>query len=162
LTRKRGSSREGAISEGILDRYTDFVVLGTPTFYAVAVLGEHSDYLIGRLESLTPSIVLMLGLVALFGFTIVPYVRAKSEAEGKASVPSFGDRGWRNRILIAGLLMGQPVWTLGAVALVANFYALHRLIIALRKDWKWHASMQIWWRTFFIMAIWSSLKKPAP
>ena len=50
------------------------------------------------------------------------------------AVPSFGDLGWRKRILIVGLLAGQPVWTLGAIALVANFSALHRLIIGLRKD----------------------------
>ena len=62
-----------------------------------------------------------------------PYVRAKTEAEGKSSIAVIGDRGWRNRILIVGLLLSQPVWTLGSLAVITNFSAIARLIQATRK-----------------------------
>ena len=116
VARKQGSgSREGAILDAVLDRYIDLLVIG-----ALAYLAAETT--------------LLLGLAALLGTALVPYIRAKTEAEGKASIPTIGDRGWRNRILIVGLFLGQPVWTLGAIAVVANFAALHRLIIAIRKD----------------------------
>jgi hypothetical protein len=65
---------------------------------------------------------------------LTPYIRAKAEAEGKRSVQSIGDRGWRNRILVVGLLVGQPLWTLGAIALVANVAAVQRMVVAMRRD----------------------------
>lgn len=83
---------------------------------------------------MTSDTALLLGLAALLGSTLTPYVRAKAEAEGKNSPASIGDRGWRNRILVVGLLLGQPVWTLGAIAVVANFSAIHRLLNSLRKE----------------------------
>ena len=77
---------------------------------------------------------LPIGLAAILGTMLTPYIRAKTEAEGKVSAPTLGDRGWRNRILILGLLVGQPVWTLAGIAVVANLAALHRLYIALRRS----------------------------
>ena len=108
-------SREGAILDATLDRYTDALAIGS-------------------LAYLTADTALPLGLAALFGAMLVPYVRAKSEAEGKTSAPTLGDRGMRNRVLVIGLLFNQPVWTLAAIALIANFSGFHRLSTALRKD----------------------------
>jgi len=82
---------------------------------------------------LTSETVLLLGLAALLGSALTPYVRAKSEAEGKESILTIGDRGWRNRILVVGLIAGQPMWTLAAIAAVANFSAIRRLIFAMGK-----------------------------
>ena len=77
LARKQCTgSREGAILDAVLDRYTDLLV-------------------IGALVYLTAGLALLLGLAALIGSMLTPYVRAKIEAEGKASVPTIGDRGWR-------------------------------------------------------------------
>ena len=135
LARRRGTdSREGAIFDAVLDRYTDFLVLGALTYLATAVLDRYTDFLIGGLSFLTSDIVLLIGLAALLGSMATSYVRAKTEAEGKESIPTAGDRGWRNRILIAGLLLSQPVWTLGAIALVANIAAAHRLFHAARTS----------------------------
>jgi len=116
VARKQGTgSREGAILDATLDRYTDALAIGS-------------------LAYLTADTALPLGLAALFGAMLVPYVRAKTEAEGKTSAPTLGDRGMRNRVLIIGLLFNQPVWTLAAIALIANFSAFHRLTTALRKN----------------------------
>ena len=135
LARRQGSgSREGAIFDATLDRYTDFLVIGALTYLAAAVLDRYPDLLIGHLSFLTSEAVLVLGLAALLGAMLTPYVRAKAEAEGKSSTATLGARGVRNHILVVGLLMSQPVWTLATIAVVANFSALHRLIHSLRRE----------------------------
>ena len=132
--RKRTGSKEGAIWDAVLDRYTDFFVIGALTYLTVAVLEGHADYFIGELNIMTSEAALLVGLAALMGSMLTPYVRAKSEAEGKNSVATFGDRGWRNRVLVVGLLLGQPIWTLAALALITNFSVVHRLVHALRNE----------------------------
>ena len=135
VARMQGTdSSEGAIVDAVLDRYTDFLAFGALTYLVAVILDEYSDFLIGASAYLTENTALLLGLAALMGTMLTPYVRAKTEAEGKRSVPSIGDRGWRNRILVFGLILNQPIWTLGLVAIAANISALHRMIIALRKE----------------------------
>ena len=96
IARKRSTeSPEGAILDAVLDRYIDLIVIGALTYSAA-------------------DSALLVGLAALMGSALTPYVRAKTEAEGKGSIATIGDRGWRNRILIVGLLAGQPVWTLAS------------------------------------------------
>ncbi len=131
--RQSRASQEGAIFDAVLDRYTDFLTIGALTYLTTVVLDRYTDFLIGGLSFLTADTTLLLGLAALLGSMATPYVRARTEAERKGSVPAVGDRGWRNRILIVGLLLSQPVWTLGALALVANFAAIYRLARAMRK-----------------------------
>jgi len=135
LARKQGTrSKGGAIFEAVLDRYTDLLAIGALTYLTAVVMDRYTDFLIGGLSFLTSDTALLLGLAALLGSMLTPYVRARTEAEGKSSITTIGDRGWRNRVLIVGLLLGQPIWTLGIIALIANFSALHRLTYALRKD----------------------------
>jgi phosphatidylglycerophosphate synthase len=135
LARRQGTgSREGAIFDAVLDRYTDFLVIGVLTYLTVAVLDRQSDYFIGELSIMTSKAALLVGLAALMGSMLTPYVRAKSEAEGKDSLGTIGDRDWRNRVLIVGLLLSQPIWTLGVIALIANFSAVHRLVHALQNE----------------------------
>ena len=135
VARKQGTvSREGAIADAVLDRYTDFLVIGALTYLTTVLLDGYADFLIGGSPYLTTGTVMLLGLAALLGSTQTPYVRAKTEAVGKVSVPTIGNRDMRDGILVLGLLLSQPVWTLGAIALIANFSAVHRLIMALRKD----------------------------
>ncbi len=127
VARRQGSaSREGAIFDATLDRYTDFLVIGALTYLTAVVLDRYPDFLIGHLPFLTPEAALVLGLAALLGAMLTPYVRAKTEAEGKSSPATIGGRGVRNRILVVGLLVSQPVWTLVALAVVANLAAIHR------------------------------------
>ena len=135
LARTQGTgSKEGAIWDAVLDRYTDFFVIGALTYFTVAVLERHSDYFIGELNIMSSKVVLLVGLAALMGSMLTPYVRAKSEAEGKSSVATLGDRGWRDHVLVVGLLLGQPIWTLGVIALISNFSVIHRLVHALRSE----------------------------
>ena len=135
LARRQGtSSREGAIFDATLDRYTDFLVIGSLTYLTAMIPERYPDLLIGDLSFLTPEAGLALGLAALLGAMLTPYVRAKTEAEGKSSAATIGDRGVRNHILVVGLLVSQPIWTLVAIALVANWAVVHRLTHALRRE----------------------------
>ena len=88
LARRQGAgSWEGAIFDGVLDRYTGFLAIGALTYLTAAVLDRHTDLLIGGITFLT------LGLAALLGSMLTSCVRAKTEAEGKGSIASIGDRG---------------------------------------------------------------------
>ncbi len=135
LARRQGTgSTEGAIFDGVLDRYTDFLAIGALTYLTAVVLDRYTDFLIGTWVYVTTDTVMLSGLAARLGAMLTPYVKAKTEAEGKSSVANIGDRGWRNPVLIVGLLLSQPVWTLGVIAVIANFAAVHRLIHAMRKE----------------------------
>ncbi len=52
------------------------------------VLERYTDFLLGGLPFLTADTALLLGLTALLGSMLTPYVRAKTEAEGKVSIPA--------------------------------------------------------------------------
>lgn len=135
LARAQGSgSREGAILDTVLDRYTDFFAIGALIYLTTVLLDRYTDFLIGGLTFLTSDTALLLGLTALLGTLLPSFVGAATAAQGKRSIGSIGDRSVRNRILIVGLLVSQPVWTLGAIAVVGNFAAIHRLIHAVRKE----------------------------
>ena len=135
LARAQGSaSREGAIFDAVLDRYIDFLVIGALTFLTAVILNPQRDLFIEKMTFMTSETALLLGMAALLGSALTPYIRAKTEAEGKKSMPTIGDRGWRNRILVVGLIAGQPLWTLAAIAAVTNFSAIRRLIFAMGKE----------------------------
>ena len=90
VARRQGTdSSEGAIVDAVLDRYTDFLAFGALTYLVAVILDEYSDFLIGASAYLTENTALLLGLAALMGTMLTPYVRAKTEAEGKRSVPSI-------------------------------------------------------------------------
>ncbi|MGK7871925.1 MAG: CDP-alcohol phosphatidyltransferase family protein [Xenococcaceae cyanobacterium] len=113
LARERGvASSEGNILDSVLDRYVDFFLI------SALILVSPSDYLI-------------LGLLALLGATMVPYIRAKSEAQGKSTVATIGSRGTRTIVIIVGLLTGQIFLLFIALAVISNIAAIHRLIFAL-------------------------------
>lgn len=110
LARERNiSSAEGAILDSVLDRYVDFLLIS-------------AMILVAPQDNLWP------GLLALLGTTTVPYIRARSEAEGKSTIASVGSRSIRVIVLIVSLIVHQLFWGLVAIAFVANVAAIHRLI----------------------------------
>lgn len=116
LARARGvASKEGSILDSVLDRYVDFSILGA------LILASPETYLVP-------------GLFALLGTTMVPYVRAKTESQGKISVSSIGDRTTRTLLLILGLLTGQILPLLIILGIITNIAAIHRFIFALVRD----------------------------
>jgi archaetidylinositol phosphate synthase len=115
LARARNiASGEGDILDSVIDRYVDFILI------AALILVSPDDYLIA-------------GLLALLGTTLVPYVRARSEAEGKSTVASIGSRSTRTILIIIGLLTQQISPLLILLAAITNIASIHRLIFALKK-----------------------------
>jgi archaetidylinositol phosphate synthase len=115
LARARNiASGEGDILDSVIDRYVDFILI------AALILVSPDDYLIA-------------GLLALLGATLVPYVRARSEAEGKSTVASIGSRSTRTVLIIIGLLTQQILPLLIILAAITNIASIHRLIFALKK-----------------------------
>lgn len=116
LARERKiASGEGDILDSVIDRYVDFLLI------SASILVSPNNYLIP-------------GLLALLGTTIVPYVRARSEAEGKSTVASIGSRSTRTILIIIGLLTQQILTLLILLAVITNIASLHRLIFALKTD----------------------------
>lgn len=103
---------EGGILDSVLDRYVDF-------------------FLIAALILVNPQDHLLIGLIALLGTTMVPYIRARSEVAGKSSIASIGSRATRIVLIIVGLLTQQPWILLIALALISNIAAVHRFWFAL-------------------------------
>ncbi len=114
LARVRGiTSKEGAILDAVLDRYIDLFLICSLIIYDKSCL--------------------LWGLLAIIGSSLVPYIRAKTEAEGKKSTATIGSRDIRNMILFIGLLLNVPCLTLTVLAAVSNISALHRLLHALKR-----------------------------
>ena len=103
-------SKEGAILDAVLDRYADLLVIAS----IIMVVREFHDALI-------------VGLFAMLGSFLVPFVRAETESLGKSSVTTFGSRDIRNIMLVIGLGLGELYALLWALALTTNLSALHRL-----------------------------------
>lgn len=129
----RSASPQGAVFDAVLDRYTDFAAIGTLTLVTASRAQQTIEPLIFDLS--TQTVILLIGLTALLGAMLTPYVKAKSEAEGLGSIKTLGSRGTRNSIFIVGLAVGQPLVSLAAIAAIGNYSAIHRLCHALRtKD----------------------------
>jgi phosphatidylglycerophosphate synthase len=119
VARAQGTmSREGDILDGVLDRCTDFLVIGALMVLLADPTYRATDFLIGGAAPISQPAGLILGLAALLGALLPSYITAVTVANGKRTVQSVGGRGTRNRIVIVGLLLGQPLWTLAVVAIV--------------------------------------------
>ncbi len=117
LARGKGvASKEGAILDSVLDRYVDF-------------------FIITALILLDPSQHLIPGLLAMFGGMMVPYIRARSEAEGKSVVAAaIGNRTARFILIILGISTQQFFPLLILLAVTANIAAFQRLFFALKPS----------------------------
>lgn len=113
IARERNlTSIEGGILDSVLDRYVDF-------------------FLIAALILVNPTEYLLVGLFALLGTTMVPYIRARSEVAGKSSIASIGSRATRIVLIILGLLTQQLFILLIALAVISNIAAVHRFWFSL-------------------------------
>ncbi len=107
------ATKEGEILDAVLDRYVDFFIIASLIWQTPACL--------------------LVGLAALLGNQMVPYVRARTEAAGKSSVSTFGSRDIRNLIIIVGLIGGWYCALLFVLAVIANASAIHRFYNATNR-----------------------------
>jgi len=100
-------TKEGAILDSVLDRYSDLFILSS-------IIISCPKYLI-------------LGLLAIIGSSMVPYVRARIEGVGEKAPGTFASREIRCVIILAGLMFHQIFLMLFILAVLTNLSALHRL-----------------------------------
>ena len=114
LARARNmTSPEGAILDAVLDRYVDLFTLSAMI--------------------LIKSNCLVWGMLAVVGSCLVPYIRARTEAEGKKSTQTLGSRDVRNFVIFLGLIFNQICLTLFIIGIISNISAIHRFIYALKN-----------------------------
>jgi phosphatidylglycerophosphate synthase len=134
VARAQGTtSPEGDILDGVLDRYTDYFSLAALTIVTAGVLSDFEPLVAAGIGVPDARIALLIGLAALLGSMMPSYIQAVTIANGKRTIQSIGGRGTRNRLLFAGLLLGEPLWTLAIIAVVSNAATIHRTMFSVRR-----------------------------
>ncbi len=115
---KAMTTRFGGVFDAVLDRYADAAIAAGMAYYAY----RHEDW---------PQPALA-GFVAIVGFLLVSYSRARLETEGGRGVASdllgFAGRDVRLLALALGAGIGQCWWTLIAVAALSYATVAWRLV----------------------------------
>lgn len=113
MARLRGSpSRFGAFFDSTIDRYDELFL------YAGLIW-----YFFSRLSFLG----VMLTFAAAAGSVLVSYTRARAEALGMDASIGILTRIGRALVLVVGLLVGQPLISVGIIAILANVTAIQRI-----------------------------------
>ena len=112
-------SRFGSFFDSTMDRYADAVILGGLMLY---FLNED-----------TGTWAVMLTFVTVVGSLMISYARSKAESIDLRGDVGFAQRAERIIILSAGLLLGYPVWAIGALAFVTQVTVLQRIIHVWRE-----------------------------
>ena len=114
---KRAASRFGGLFDAVLDRYADAAIAGGMAWYAF----DHERW---------PA-PLVIGFVAIVGFLLVSYSRARLETEGGRDVAAdllgVASRDVRLLALAVGAALGQCWWTLTVVAALSYATVAWRL-----------------------------------
>ena len=106
------TSRFGAFFDSVTDRYDELILLGALIIYFF----NQSD----RLG-------VVLTFLATMGSVLVSYTRARAEGlDLKANVGVL-TRIERSFVLIIGLLIGRPIFSVGIIAVLANITAVQRI-----------------------------------
>lgn len=113
MARMRGeSSRLGAFVDSVTDRYSELIILGGLLIYYL----QQQNWL-------------ACGLVyaAAMGSVLVSYVKARAEALGFEAKIGVLTRVERYLVLAPCLVIGQPIFALWILAVLANFTAFQRI-----------------------------------
>ncbi len=100
-------TKEGGILDSVLDRYSDLFILSS-------IIISEPEYL-------------FLGLLAIIGSSMVPYIRARIEGAGKKAPGTFASREIRCVFIILCLMFHQIFLLLLILAVITNASAIHRL-----------------------------------
>lgn len=120
MARARGCpGKFGAFFDSTIDRYDELLLLGGLIFYFF-----RQTSLLG----------VMLTFAAAAGSVLVPYARARAEALGMEASVGILTRVGRAIILILGLLIKQPLISVGIIALFANITAIQRFVCVWKQS----------------------------
>lgn len=120
MARLRGtSSKFGAFFDSVIDRYDELFLFGglLVWFYT---------------QQNFPG--LILSFLSAMGAVLVPYTRARAEGLGILTKVGIMTRIERAIVLIVGLLIGKPIWSVGIIALFANITAIQRIVFVWRES----------------------------
>lgn len=112
-------SRFGSFFDSTMDRYADAVILGGVLLYFV--------------DDGAGTWPIMLVFITLVGSLMISYTRSKAESVGLRGDVGFAQRAERVIILAAGLMLGYPVWAVGALAVLTQFTVLQRIVHVWRE-----------------------------
>ena len=125
---KKMASPFGGFFDAILDRYSDFAILGGLTFWALQFVGRFDNM-----------VVLAAGLAATVGSFMISYSRARAEVSFGKPFPglmgSLASRDARHLIVMVGSIVGHGTVTLIFLGSMTNLVVVWR-VFAARKDLK--------------------------
>lgn len=113
------TSKFGAFLDSVTDRYEEMALLGGLIYY-----WTQQGYTLG----------VMLSFAAAAGSILVSYTRARAEGLGFSGKVGILSRVERAIVLIIGLLIGMPIYSVGIIALLANITALQRVFSVLKQS----------------------------
>lgn len=120
MARLRGkSSKFGAFFDSVIDRYDEVALIG-----GLLVWFYYQQNFLG----------VILSFVAAVGAMLVSYTRARAEGLGIYTKVGLMTRIERAIVLIIGLLIGKPIWSVGIIALFANITAIQRIVYVWRES----------------------------
>ncbi len=120
MARLRGvSSKFGAFFDSVIDRYDEIVLLG-----GLLVWFYFQQNFLG----------VILSFLAAIGAMLVSYTRARAEGLGIFTKVGIMTRIERAIVLILGLLIGKPIWSVGIIAVFANITAIQRIVYVWRES----------------------------
>ena len=113
------TSKFGAFLDSVTDRYEELALLGGLIYFWC-----QNGYTLG----------VMLTFAAAAGSVLVSYTRARAEGLGFSGKVGILSRVERAIVLIFGLLIGKPIYSVGIIAILANITALQRVFSVLEQS----------------------------
>lgn len=107
------TSKFGAFLDSVTDRYEELALLGGLTFF----YANHNNLL-----------AVMLCFAAAAGSVLVSYTCARAEGLGFNGKVGLLTRVERAIVMVVGLLIAKPVYSVGIIAVLANITALQRIV----------------------------------
>lgn len=119
MARLRGEPSDwGAFVDSVSDRYSELIILGGLLYHFVTVGND-----LGA----------MLTFAAAAGSVLVSYVKARAESLRFEARGGILTRVERYLVLAPLLVVNQPLWAVGIIAVLANITALQRIALVRRQ-----------------------------
>ncbi len=120
MARLRGNnSKFGAFFDSVIDRYDELFLFG-----GLLIWFYTQENLLG----------IILSFLSAMGAVLVSYTRARAEGLGISTKVGIMTRIERAIVLILGLLIGKPIWSVGIIAVFANITAIQRIVYVWRES----------------------------
>lgn len=113
------TSKFGAFLDSVTDRYEELALLGALIYFWTQQGNTWG---------------VMLSFAAAAGSVLVSYTRARAEGLGFSGKAGILTRVERAILMVLGLLIGKPLYSVGIIAILANITALQRVFSVLKQS----------------------------